>query len=236
MDQKQGPKGSQPGTETQTPERPLPDSYPTVGGVTDLGYEGTSKCGNTTNRPPGENPTSRENKSEEGNAIISQNHSEQIKNECSDALQVSKEEKTEESIQQEPAEIATEGSFNISSGIKMKAEEKRIGAGCEIPAHLGDETHAEYPGKDFSSVKSGEDTSYENIEEMDMTDEHSSIKQEQSCEEPFNLSSIRNVKAHTDRAEGTGPSQKTVNDTGVWRYVYSMYSIFSSCCVRKCKP
>lgn len=179
MDRKQGPKGSQPGTETQT-----------VGMVTDLGLDATSTCGNTTKRPPGEIPTSSENMSEEGKAIISQSHSEQIKKECRDVLQVMKEEKTEESIEQEPTKITTEGSFTTSSGVKIEAEEEQIGA---------------------SSVKS-EETSNENIEGMDQTEQHFSIKEEQSCEEPFNLSSIRNAKANTD---STGPSQKTVNDTGV---------------------
>ncbi|XP_056877562.1 uncharacterized protein LOC130518737 isoform X2 [Takifugu flavidus] len=190
VDRKQGPKGSQPGTETQTSKRPLPSSYPTVGMVTDLGLGATSTCGNTTKRPPGGIPTSTENMSEEGKATISQSHSVQIKKECSDVLQVMKEEKTEESIEQEPTEITTEGSFTISSGVKIEAEEQ-IGA---------------------SSVKSEEETSKENIEEMDQTEQHFSIKQEQSCEEPFNLSSIRNAKANTD---SSGPSQKTLKDTGI---------------------
>lgn len=137
--------------------------------------------------------------SEEGKATISQSHSEQIKKECSDVLQVMKEEKTEESIEQEPTEITPEGSFTISSGVKIEAEEEQIGA---------------------SSVKSEEETSKENIEEMDQTEQHFSVKQEQSCEEPFNLSSIRNAKANTD---GSGPSQKTPNDTGVWCHVYCVY-------------
>lgn len=180
MDPKQSLKGSQPGTETQASKRPLPSSYPTVGA--------TSTCGNTTKRPPGEIPTSSENTSKEGKALISQSHSEQIKKEGGDALQVM-EEKTEESIKQEPTEITTEGSFTISSGVKIEAEEQ-IGA---------------------SSVKS-EETSKENIEELEQTEQHFSIKREQSDEEPFNLTSIRNAKVNTD---SSGPSQKTVNDTGV---------------------
>lgn len=188
MDQKQGPKDNQPGTETQTSKRPLPSSYPTVGMVTDPGLGATSTCGNTTKRPPGEIPASSENMSEEGKALISQSHSEQIKKECSDVLQVMKEEKTEESKEQEPTEITTEGSFTISSGVKIEAEEEEIGA----------------------SVKSEEETTNEKIEEMDQTEQHFSVKQEQSCEEPFNLSSIRNAEANS-----CGPSQKTVNDTGV---------------------
>lgn len=186
MDWKQGPKGSQPGTEMQTSKRPLPSSYPTVGMVTDLGLGATSTCGNTTKTPPGEIPTSSENVSKAGKAIISQSHSKQIKKECSDVLQVM-EEKTEECIKQEPTEITTEGSFTISSGVKIEVEEEQIGA---------------------SSVKSEKETSKENIVEMDQTEQHFSIKQEQSCEEPFNLSGIRNATANTD---STGPSQKTVN-------------------------
>lgn len=186
MDQKQGPKGSQPGTETQTSKRPLPSGFPPVAMITDLGLGAPSTCGNTTKIPPGES----ENMAKEGKAIISQSHSEQIKKECSDALQVMKEETTEESVEQQPTEITAEGSFTISSGVKTEAEEEQIGA---------------------SSVKS-EETPNENIEEVDQTEQLFSIKQEQSCEEPFNLSSIRNEKANTD---STGPSQKTVNDTGV---------------------
>lgn len=178
MDWKQGPKGSQPDTETQTSKRPLPSTNPTVGA--------TSTCGNTTKRPL----------SKEGKAIISQSHSDQIKKERGDALQVMKEEKTEESIEQEPTEITTEASFTISSGVKIEAEEQ-IGA---------------------SSVKS-EETSNENIEELEQTEQHFSIKQEESCEELFNLSTIRNAKANT---ESYGPSQKTVNDTGVC-HVYCVY-------------
>lgn len=100
------------------------------------------------------------------------------------------EEKTEESIKQEPTEVTTEGSFTLSSGVKIEAEE-------QIDA----------------SVKSEVETSNGNIEEMDQTEQHFSVKREQSCEEPFNL----NAKANTD---SSGPSQ---NDTGVWRHVYCVY-------------
>lgn len=189
MDRKQGPKGSQPDTERQTSKRPLPSSHPTVAMVTDLGLGAASTCGNTTKKPPGEIPTSSDSMSEEQKAVISQSRSEQIKKECSDDLQVMKEEQTEESIEQEPTEITTEGSFTISSGVKIEAEEEQIAA---------------------SSVKS-EEPSNENTEETDQTEQHFSIKQEQSCEELFNLSSISNAKANTD---SSGPSQKTVNDTG----------------------
>lgn len=202
-------KSSQTGTETQTCER----RDQTVNKVTEYRLRATSTCGNATKRLSGEIPVSSENESKEGKVLISQSHPEQIKNECSDTLQGIKEEKTEASIEQKPTEITTDN--NISSGIKVKAEEERIGASCEILAHLGEKIHTETPGKDLISVKLEEKTSHEKMGEKRQEEQQFSIKQEQSCEEPLDLPAIKNEKANTVGGKVNGPSQETVNDTGV---------------------
>lgn len=225
-------KSSQTGTETQTCERPLYSSDQTVNKVTQYHLRATSTCENATKRLSGEIPISSENVSKDEKVLISQSHSEQIKNESSDTLQGIKEEKTEASIEQKPTEITTDGSFN-SSGIKVMAEEERIGASCEILAHLGEKTHTETPGKDFVSVKLEEKTSHENMGEKHQEEQQFGMKREQSCEEPLDLPAIKNGKANTVRAKANGPSQETVNDTGVLLHV-TVY-IFCSC-IRKCKP
>lgn len=131
-----------------------------------------------------------------------------------DTLQTVKEEKTEKSVKQEPTELNIE-CFCNTSDIKVEAEEEKISAGRETLVHLGNKTHRENPGKSFPSVKSEEETcSYQNTEEKYQIQQQFSLKQEPSFEEP-----LKDEKTNTDMSKGTGPSQKNVADTGVYRHI-----------------
>lgn len=175
-----------------------------------------SDAGNVTKIPSGEIPTSSENESKNGKVLISQSCSEQIKNECNDTLQGIKEEKIQASIKQEPAETAFESFLNVTHDVKVEAEVERIGAESESRANLVGTTHRARPGKSFTTVESAEEMcSDENMEEKYQTEQHFNLLQEPSCEELLTFPNIKNEKNNTDKAIGTGPSQKTLIDTGV---------------------
>lgn len=200
MDQKRCRKSSQNGLEMQTCEKHLHGS----------------DTGNITKRPSGEIPTSSENESKNGKVLISQSCSEQIKNDCSDTLQGINEEKIEATIKQEPAETAIESFLNVARDIKVEAEVERIGAKSESQVNLVGTTHTARPGKSFTTVESPEEMcSDENIEEKNQREQQFNLRQEPSCEELLTLPGIKNQKNNTDKAIGTGPSQKTLIETGV---------------------
>lgn len=149
----------------------------------------------------------------------------QIEIKCHDTLQTVKEEKTEKSVKQEPTELAIEGFGNITSDIKVEAEEEKISAGCVTLVHPGNKTHRENPGKGFPYVKSEEETcSYQNTEEKYQIWQQFGLKQEPSFEEP-----LKDEKTNTDMSKGTGPIQKNVTDTGVYCHINHIYINFILC-------
>lgn len=171
--------------------------------------------GNVRKRPTEETPASSENDSKNGKGLISQSCSEQIKTECTDTLQSIKEEKTEVSLNQEPAGTAFESFPNDAHDIKVEAEVEGIGAGGESWVNPVGTTHRASPGKGGTTVKSAEETCSDGIkEEMYQTEQHFNLKQEPFCEALLTLPSIENEN-NADKAIGTGPSQETLTDTGV---------------------
>lgn len=191
MDQKLCRKRSQDGLEIQTCEKLLH----------------RSDKGNIKKRPSGEIPTSSENESNNGQVLMSQSCSEQMKNECSDSLQGIKEEKTEVSIKQEP-ETTIEHFLNSACDSKVEADVERVCAETENRVNLVTATHSARPGESFTIAKSAkEPCSEENVENY-QTEQHFNLKQEPSCKELITLPNLKE-KNNTDKAIGIGQSQKT---------------------------
>lgn len=172
-----------------------------------------SDTGNKINRPSGENPTSSENEPKNEKVLVSQSCSEQIKNECSDTLQQIMEEKTAVPIKREQAETPLESFSNVAHDIEVKAEVKRMGPESESPENLVGTTQGASPGKGLTTVKSAEGMSSEENMEKYRPRQDFNLKPEPFCEELLTLPSVRKEEENTDGA--TGPSQKTVTDTGL---------------------